>query len=51
MHRLIVFGFFYNKGLPSVVTIAQHNDDINYVTLKNVPENLKLASPSIQKDI
>ena len=28
-----------------------HNEDIKDVVLKNVPENLKLTSPEIQKDI
>ena len=27
------------------------NDDIRNVTLKNAPENIKLTSPDIQKDI
>ena len=42
-----------NQGnfLELLKFIAQHNDDINSVTLKNAPENLKLTAPSIQKDI
>ena len=31
--------------------LADHNDDIKSVTLENAPENLKLTSPDIQKDI
>ncbi|XVF56170.1 hypothetical protein PTKIN_Ptkin06aG0096000 [Pterospermum kingtungense] len=30
--------------------LVDHNDDIKYVTC-NAPENLKLISPNIQKDI
>ena len=31
--------------------LSDHNDDIRAVTLENAPENLKLTSPDIQKDI
>ncbi|KAM1571243.1 hypothetical protein ACFX10_036159 [Malus domestica] len=31
--------------------IADHNEDVKAVTLKNAPENHKLTSPDIQKDI
>ena len=31
--------------------LADHNQDIKVVTLKNAPENLKLTTPEIQKDI
>lgn len=31
--------------------LADHNKIIEVVTFKNVPENLKLTSPDIQKDI
>ncbi|EXB90910.1 hypothetical protein L484_012004 [Morus notabilis] len=30
---------------------ASHNDEVRGVTLKNAPENMKLTSPDIQKDI
>ena len=42
-----------NQGnfLELLKFIAQHNDDINSVTLKNAPENLKLTTHSIKKDI
>ncbi|CAN6699015.1 unnamed protein product [Malus baccata var. baccata] len=31
--------------------LADHNEDVKAVTLKNAPENHKLTSPDIQKDI
>ena len=31
--------------------LVKHNDDIDYVALKNASENLKLTGPSIHKDI
>ncbi|CAN6712599.1 unnamed protein product [Malus baccata var. baccata] len=31
--------------------LADHNEDVKAVTLKNAPENHKLTSPNIQKDI
>ena len=31
--------------------LSGHNEDIKVVTLKNAPENLKLTTPKIQKDI
>ena len=31
--------------------LADHNDEIRHVTLKNAPKNLKLTSSNIQKDI
>ncbi|XP_057506609.1 uncharacterized protein LOC130789836 [Actinidia eriantha] len=31
--------------------VAEQNEDVRKVTLKNAPENLKLTSPEIQKDI
>ncbi|XP_068339219.1 uncharacterized protein [Pyrus communis] len=31
--------------------LADHNEDVKAVTLKNTPENHKLTSPDIQKDI
>ena len=31
--------------------LAEHNEEINKVVLNNAPENLKLTSPRIQKDI
>ncbi|XP_052177634.1 uncharacterized protein LOC127791694 [Diospyros lotus] len=31
--------------------LANHNKEIKAVTLKNAPENLKLTSPDVQKDI
>ena len=42
-----------NQGnfLELLQFLSDHNDDIKAVTLKNAPENLKLTSPDIQKDI
>ncbi|XP_062088660.1 uncharacterized protein LOC133795220 [Humulus lupulus] len=31
--------------------LADHNDEVSVVALKNAPENLRLTSPRIQKDI
>ena len=31
--------------------LADHNQDIKAITLKNAPKNLKLTAPEIQKDI
>ena len=31
--------------------LSEHNEEINKVVLNNAPENLKLTSPRIQKDI
>jgi hypothetical protein len=31
--------------------LAYHNEDVKAVTLKNAPDNNKLISPTIQKDI
>ncbi|XP_028065772.1 uncharacterized protein LOC114268755 [Camellia sinensis] len=31
--------------------LADHNEDVKVVTLSNAPQNLKLTSPDIQKDI
>ena len=31
--------------------LADHNEDVKAVTLKNAPDNNKLISPTIQKDI
>ncbi|KAM2425494.1 hypothetical protein ACFX1W_022928 [Malus domestica] len=31
--------------------LADHNEDVKAITLKNAPENHKLTSPDIQKDI
>ncbi|XP_062080273.1 uncharacterized protein LOC133785028 [Humulus lupulus] len=42
-----------NQGnfLEILKFLADHNEDIKAVTLTNAPENLKLTSPDIQKDI
>ena len=31
--------------------LADHNEEVRVVALKNAPENLRLTSPKIQKDI
>lgn len=42
-----------NRGnfLKLLQFLAEHNEKINKVVLKNAPENLKLISPRIQSDI
>ncbi|ESR36896.1 TTF-type domain-containing protein [Citrus sinensis] len=42
-----------NRGnfLELLHFLADHNEDINAVTLKNTPLNLQMTSPKIQKDI
>ncbi|XP_052208840.1 uncharacterized protein LOC127812456 [Diospyros lotus] len=41
-----------HRSLRHLQTLDQdHNDEIKAVTFKNAPENLKLTSPDIQKDI
>ncbi|XP_059658418.1 uncharacterized protein LOC132304705 [Cornus florida] len=42
-----------NQGnfLETLRFLANHNEDINAVTLQNAPENHKLTAPKIQKDI
>ncbi|XP_062085725.1 uncharacterized protein LOC133791830 [Humulus lupulus] len=47
------FGDSSNQGnfLEILKFPADHNEDIKAVTLTNAPENLKLTSPDIQKDI
>ncbi|XP_024035523.1 uncharacterized protein LOC127899279 [Citrus sinensis] len=42
-----------NRGnfLELLHFLADHNEDINVVTLKNTPLNLQMTSPKIQKDI
>ncbi|XP_052177637.1 uncharacterized protein LOC127791699 [Diospyros lotus] len=42
-----------NQGnfLELLQFLANHNKEIKVVTLKNAPENLKLTSPDVQKDI
>ena len=42
-----------NQGnfLALLKFLCKHNDEINGVSLKNAPENNKLTSPTIQKDI
>ncbi|XP_062104209.1 uncharacterized protein LOC133815378 [Humulus lupulus] len=42
-----------NRGnfLEVLKFLADHNEDIKAVTLTNAPENLKLTSPDIEKDI
>ena len=42
-----------NQGnfLEFLKFVAEQNEDVRNVTLKNAPENLKLTSPAIQKDI
>ncbi|XP_030485602.2 uncharacterized protein LOC115702294 [Cannabis sativa] len=42
-----------NQGnfLELLTFLADHNEEIRVVALKNAPENLKLTSPKIQKDI
>ncbi|PON53209.1 hypothetical protein TorRG33x02_305960, partial [Trema orientale] len=42
-----------NQGnfLELLKFLADHNDEIKDVTLKNAPDNLKLTSPDIQKEI
>ncbi|XP_059658447.1 uncharacterized protein LOC132304740 [Cornus florida] len=37
--------------LPLLKFLANHNEDVKSVALKNAPQNLKLTSPDIQKDI
>ena len=34
-----------------MIFLADHNEDIKAVTLRNAPENNMLISPAIQKDI
>nr|XP_011459928.1 PREDICTED: zinc finger MYM-type protein 1-like [Fragaria vesca subsp. vesca] len=42
-----------NQGnfLELLQFLADHNDEVRAVALKNAPENLKLTSPRVQKDI
>ncbi|XP_028070321.1 zinc finger MYM-type protein 1-like [Camellia sinensis] len=42
-----------NQGnfLELLKFLADHNEDVKVVTLSNAPQNLKLTSPDIQKDI
>ncbi|XP_062086145.1 uncharacterized protein LOC133792253 [Humulus lupulus] len=42
-----------NQGnfLKLLTFLANHNEEVRVVALKNAPENLKLTSPKIQKDI
>ncbi|XP_028067517.1 zinc finger MYM-type protein 1-like [Camellia sinensis] len=42
-----------NQGnfLELLKFLADHNEDVKMVALSNAPQNLKLASPDIQKDI
>ena len=42
-----------NRGnfLELLHFLADHNEDINAVTLKNIPLKLQMTSPKIQKDI
>ncbi|XP_062100728.1 uncharacterized protein LOC133806648 [Humulus lupulus] len=42
-----------NQGnfLELLMFLTNHNEEVRVVTLKNDPENLKLTSPKIQKDI
>ncbi|XP_062085563.1 uncharacterized protein LOC133791659 [Humulus lupulus] len=42
-----------NQGnfLELLTFLANHNEEVRAVALKNAPENLKLTSPKIQKDI
>ncbi|XP_062089726.1 uncharacterized protein LOC133796268 [Humulus lupulus] len=42
-----------NQGnfLEFLTFLANHNDEVRAIALKNAPENLKLNSPKIQKDI
>ncbi|XP_062100202.1 uncharacterized protein LOC133806083 [Humulus lupulus] len=42
-----------NQGnfLELLTFLANHNEEVRTVALKNAPENLKLISPKIQKDI
>ena len=42
-----------NQGnfLELLKFLTAHNDDVKNVTMKNAPENYKLTSPDIQKDI
>ena len=42
-----------NQGnfLELIHFLVDHNEEVNATILKNAPENLKLTSPDIQKDI